>query len=63
MVRYENYDAIGRPQQIRLPDDSVISYRWDDQDNLAANAPHLLPDGFEAPQPGAVGRAFGKIFG
>ncbi|MFK8025808.1 MAG: glutaredoxin family protein [Ilumatobacter sp.] len=29
---------------------------------LAQNAPHLLPDGFVAPQPGAVGRALGKIF-
>ena len=31
--------------------------------HVAANAPHLLPEGFEAPQPGAVGRALGKIFG
>ncbi|MGB3736098.1 MAG: glutaredoxin domain-containing protein [Ilumatobacter sp.] len=30
--------------------------------HLAEHAPHLLPDGFEAPQPGAVGRAIGKIF-
>jgi mycoredoxin len=30
---------------------------------LATHAPHLLPEGFEAPQPGAVGRALGKIFG
>ena len=31
--------------------------------HLAANAPHLLPDDFEAPQPSAMGRALGKIFG
>ena len=31
--------------------------------HLANHAPHLLPEGFEAPQPGAVGRALGKIFG
>jgi len=31
--------------------------------HLATHAPHLLPEGFEAPQPGAVGRALGKIFG
>jgi mycoredoxin len=31
--------------------------------HLAEHAPHLLPDGFEPPQPGAVGRALGKIFG
>ena len=31
--------------------------------HLAANAPHLLPEGFEEPQPSAVGRALGKIFG
>ncbi len=30
--------------------------------HLAAHAPHLLPDGFEAPQPGAVERTLGKIF-
>lgn len=30
--------------------------------HLADHAPHLLPEGFEAPQPGAVGRAIGKIF-
>ncbi len=30
--------------------------------HLAANAPHLLPDDFEPPQPGAVGRTIGKIF-
>jgi glutaredoxin len=30
--------------------------------HLAENAPQLLPDGFEAPQPSAVGRAIGKIF-
>jgi mycoredoxin len=30
--------------------------------HLAQHAPHLLPDGVEAPQPGAVGRALGKIF-
>jgi mycoredoxin len=30
---------------------------------LAAQAPQLLPDGFEAPQPGPVGRTLGKIFG
>lgn len=30
--------------------------------HLAANAPHLLPDGFEAPEPGAVGRTLNKIF-
>lgn len=31
--------------------------------HLADHAPHLLPEGFEAPQPGAVERALGKIFG
>ena len=31
--------------------------------HLANYAPQLLPDGFEAPQPGPVGRALGKIFG
>ena len=31
--------------------------------HLAAFAPDLLPEGFEAPQPGPVGRALGKIFG
>ena len=31
--------------------------------HLANHAPHLLPEGFEAPQPGPVGRALGKIFG
>ena len=31
--------------------------------HLAEHAPHLLPEGFEAPQPGAVGRAISKIFG
>jgi mycoredoxin len=30
--------------------------------HLATYAPHLLPEGFEAPQPGAVGRALDKIF-
>ena len=30
--------------------------------HLATHAPHLLPDGFEAPQPGPVERALGKIF-
>jgi len=30
--------------------------------HLAVNAPHLLPEGFEAPQPGPVERALGKIF-
>jgi len=30
--------------------------------HLATNAPHLLPAGFEAPQPGALGRTIGKIF-
>jgi mycoredoxin len=30
--------------------------------HLAEHAPHLLPDGFEMPQPGAVGRAIDKIF-
>lgn len=30
--------------------------------HLAEHAPHLLPEGFEPPQPGAVGRALGKIF-
>jgi len=30
--------------------------------HLAAHAPHLLPEGFEAPQPGPVERALGKIF-
>ncbi|MEL6890325.1 MAG: glutaredoxin domain-containing protein [Actinomycetota bacterium] len=30
--------------------------------HLAEHAPHLLPDGFEAPTPGPVGRALGKIF-
>lgn len=30
--------------------------------HLEAHAPHLLPDDFEAPQPGTVGRAIGKIF-
>ena len=30
--------------------------------HLASQAPHLLPEGFEAPQPGAIGRAHGKIF-
>jgi mycoredoxin len=30
--------------------------------HLAENAPYLLPDDFEAPPPGAVGRALGKIF-
>jgi len=29
---------------------------------LVENAPHLLPAGFEPPQPGAVGRTLGKIF-
>lgn len=29
--------------------------------HLAEHAPHLLPDGFEAPQPGPMGRALGKI--
>ncbi|MEM1332633.1 MAG: glutaredoxin domain-containing protein [Actinomycetota bacterium] len=31
--------------------------------HLAEHAPHLLPDGFEPPQPGPVGRAIGKLFG
>jgi mycoredoxin len=30
--------------------------------HLAENAPQLLPEDFEPPQPGAVGRALGKIF-
>ncbi len=30
--------------------------------HLLHHAPHLLPDGFEAPRPGPVGRALGKIF-
>jgi mycoredoxin len=30
---------------------------------LAEHAPHLLPEGFRAPEPGPVGRALGKIFG
>lgn len=31
--------------------------------HLVAHAPQLLPEGFEAPQPGPVGRTLGKIFG
>ena len=31
--------------------------------HLEAVAPHLLPDDFEPPQPGPVGRALSKIFG
>ena len=31
--------------------------------HLAEHAPHLLPEGFEPPQPGPVGRALGKLFG
>jgi mycoredoxin len=30
--------------------------------HLAEHAPHLLPPGFEPPQPGAIGRAIDKIF-
>jgi len=30
--------------------------------HLVEHAPHLLPDSFEAPQPGPMGRALGKIF-
>lgn len=30
--------------------------------HLMANAPHLLPEGFEPPQPGAAARALNKIF-
>lgn len=30
---------------------------------LAAEAPHLLPEGFEAPEPGPIGRTLGKMFG
>ena len=30
--------------------------------HLAAHAPHLLPAGFEAPSPGPVERALGKLF-
>ena len=28
-------------------------------DHLASHAPHLLPDGYEAPKPGLVGRLLG----
>ena len=31
-------------------------------EHLGTHAPHLLPDGFEAPRPGAAERALGKIF-
>ena len=31
--------------------------------HLTEHAPHLLPEDFEAPQPGPVSRALGKIFG
>lgn len=31
--------------------------------HLARHAPHLLPNGFEMPERGPVGRALGKIFG
>ncbi len=30
--------------------------------HLTQHAPHLLPEGFEAPRPGPVGRALGKLF-
>ena len=30
--------------------------------HLAAHAPHLLPEGFDASQQGTVGRALGKMF-
>ena len=30
--------------------------------HLLEHAPHLLPDGFELPPPGPMGRALGKIF-
>lgn len=30
---------------------------------LTEHAPHLLPEGFEPPQPGRVGRAIGKLLG
>ena len=30
---------------------------------LAENAPHLLPEGVEAPQPGTVGRFVGRVLG
>ncbi len=30
--------------------------------HLAEHAPDLLPEGFEPPQPGGMGRALGKIF-
>ncbi len=32
-------------------------------DHLGEHAPHLLPEGFEAPEPGVVERTLGKIFG
>lgn len=30
---------------------------------LSERAPHLLPDGFEMPQPGAMGRLVGRVLG
>lgn len=30
---------------------------------LAAEHPHLLPDGFEPPEPGAIGKFVGQVFG
>lgn len=31
--------------------------------HLIEHAPHLLPEGFEPPQPGPVGRVIGKLLG